>query len=107
MKTNEITQFRSEFKSIVYKKTEIIDNASYISSLEKFNKNGSHEKSILKALEQRKDLKKELTLMLKGYDYEVWKLTSKRLSVLTSKLKNANLAKEKSELEIDKLIFKL
>ncbi len=100
-------QFRKEFRSIVYQNSLMADSGKYLTSLHKWDKNDSHKKSILAALDARKELQNKLKEMLKGSTYEDWKLFSKRLSVLNSRLKNAITQKEKAESEINKLEFNL
>lgn len=102
----EIQQFRQEFKHIVYLKSEIITNTKYLTSLHAWDKNGSHQKAILKALDARKALQDEYRQCMKGTPYDDWLLFSKRLSAITTKLKAATLKKEKMEKEIENMKFK-
>lgn len=107
MTVEQQEQFRKEFKSIVYQYSEIQSSNNRLKQLHVWDKNGSHEKAILKELDTKKAIQIKLNTMLKGQDYEEWKFVSKRLSVLSSKLRNANTQKEKAEKEINKLTFQL
>ncbi len=107
MKANEQEQFRKEFKSIVYQYSELKSSMTRLKQLHIWDKNGSHQKAILKELDTRKAIQTKLAEMLKGRSYEDWKLTSKRLSILNSRIKNAITQKEKAESEIDKISFPL
>ncbi len=103
----EIQKFRQEFKHIVYLKSEIISNTKYLTNLHAWDKNDSHKKAILEALEARKALQEDYKQCMKGIPYDDWLLFSKKLSALTTKLRAATLKKEKMETEINNLKFKL
>lgn len=90
MNTQEITEFKKEFKSIVWQHSELVTNALWIKKLNAWDRNDSHKKAILKKLDERDELKKKIATMLKGKDYEWWKIMSKRIGKLESKLKTLN-----------------
>ena len=54
MTDQQIKEFRTEFKSIVYAKGLITEHNKYISKLHIWDKNGSHHSAISKALETKK-----------------------------------------------------
>lgn len=103
----EMQQFRQEFKHIVYLKSEIIANTKHLTNLHAWDKNDSHKKAILEALEIRKALQKDYKQKMKGIPYDDWLLFSKNLSALTSKYRAAAAKKENIEIEINNLKFKL
>lgn len=105
MTAEEQSQFRKEFKSIVYQKGLISANGDFLRILHAYDKNDSHKNAILKHLDKRKELQNRFKEMLKGKTYEQWKQFSRRLSALNSRLKRGNSAKERAEVEIDKLTF--
>jgi hypothetical protein len=114
MTSEQIEQFHKDFKDIISLNQLIKDNAKYLHNLHLYDKKGSHEKAILKALEQRRQLNSTLAAVLRGADYEGWKMVAKKLSLLKSKLKVATermnkaiAQKEKAEIEIDNLNFEL
>ena len=100
-------QFKKEFKSIVYQYSQIQASNNRLKQLHAWDKNGSHEKAILKELEVKRGIQSKLSIMLKGIDYEEWKSISKKLTALNSKLSRAASQKDKAELEINKLHFPL
>lgn len=107
MTTEQQEQFRREFKSIVYQYSKVQSSNNRLKQLHVWDKNGSHEKAILKELDTKKEIQTKLNRMLKGQDYEEWKFVSKRLSILNSKLRDSNIQKEKMKTEINKLTFQL
>lgn len=97
MKGITIDNFRTEFKKIVYQHSEISSSNNRLRQLHAWDKNGSHDKAILKELEVRKSLQDKRNEMLRGSTYDEWKIVSKKLSALTTKLKP--LLKKKAEIE--------
>ncbi len=82
MTADEIQEFRKQFKSIVYIKGQLIVKQQYIAQLHQWDRNDSHKKAILKALDERDTLDRSLIESLKGKSYEQWKLFSKQLSTI-------------------------
>lgn len=87
MTKEEQLQFRKEFAAIVYWKSSVKEQAQKISQLQMWDKNGSHEKAILAAVNELDRCKTELKERLKGKSYQEWRDFSKKLSLLNSKLK--------------------
>ncbi len=107
MTVEQQEKFREEFKSIVYKKGLITENATYIKNLCVWDKNDSHKAAILQATEQRVKLKEDYHQMLKGYSYEEWKIMSKQLSIFTTQLKASIKRQREAEERINQLIFSI
>lgn len=105
MDKEQIERFREEFQDILYLNSLITANNTKLKLLHTWDKNGSHTKAILRNIEERKELKAKLETQLKGKTYDEWKLFSKRLSVLTNRLRNAVSTIKKSEIEINDLTF--
>ena len=97
--------FKKEFKRIVFVFSEIKSSTLRIRNLHVWDKNGSHEKAILKELERRGELKEKLNTLLKGRTYEEWLKVSKTLTKLNSRLIAVSRNKEKIESEINSLNF--
>ena len=93
-------KFKSDFKSIVYLKSQIIDANKHIAKMTAYDKNGSHKKAIERAIEKRNLVKQEFTEKLNGELYEVWSEKSKALSLLNSKLKLITTKKQQIENQI-------
>lgn len=87
----EQEKFRAEFKHIVWLNSEIATSNGRLRNLHAWDKNGSHNKAIIKELDIKKQIQEKLKVALKGADYEEWKAVSKRLSKLTSRLKTAKV----------------
>lgn len=105
MTNEQQDQFRKDFASIVYLKSQIITTDKHLHSLHIWDKNGSHQNAIDKALVIRKKQKVQLNELLKGKDYEEWKLFSKQLSILSTRLKRISIQKETTEKALDQLKF--
>lgn len=105
MNSEEQEQFRKEFASIVYLNSCIISSGVWLKQLHAYDKNDSHKNAIIKKLDERKELKSELAIKLKGKSYEEWKTFSKRLTILNGRVRRAIVQQEKSQAEIDKLNF--
>jgi len=97
--------FKKEFKSIVYQYSLLQKNKQYLKKLHAFDKNGSHEKAILKAVSEREEIRDKLDKMLKGVKYSEWLKFSKKLTKLNSRLNN-HLSKIKEiEEELEFLLW--
>lgn len=105
MNAEQQVQFRMEFKSIVYHKGLITENTTNVKRMHAWNKNGSHEKAIVKLLDFRTTLKIKLNEMLKGKDYEEWRLFSSKLARVNQTYARAAIKLRKAEIEIENLIF--
>lgn len=101
--TDKIQQFRREFESIVWQNSQLSTNRAHLAMLHRWDRNGSHEKAILKSLDKRTELKAKLEEMLNGHSYEQWKYTSGKLSNINTRLNRAKASKEKAEAERDSL----
>ena len=101
----EIEQFRRDFASIVYLKSQIIDAKNHLAKMSRYDNNGSHEKAILKAIDKIKELKQTMQEKLKGHTYEEWQELSKKLSKHSSRLKAAISQQEKAINELNNLNF--
>jgi hypothetical protein len=81
MEAKEIEKFKNEFKTIVYLQNSALPNKKrYIAQLGNWDKNGSHDKALVKACNQLDKLRNELTVKLKGRTYEEWLKFSNTLS---------------------------
>ena len=89
MTTEEIEKFRHDFRVIVYAKQRVKDCDDYLRKLHAFDKDGSHNNAILKALDRRNELKDHYIDLLKGATYEMWLTASKKISAMKSQLKGA------------------
>ena len=67
-----IKSFRKEFATIVYIKGKLKSSKLYISKLSRYDKHDSHKEAILKAIENKDKILKELNEKLKGKTYEDW-----------------------------------
>lgn len=105
MSPSEVEQFKKEFKSIIFKNSQIADAKTKLRSLHAWDKNGSHEKAILRQLDQIEKYKDELKVLLKGKSYEEWRLMSKKITQVSGKLKTATSNKIKAEAEIESIKF--
>jgi hypothetical protein len=105
MTASEIEKFRTEFQSIVYFKGMVKEAANNISRLEAWNKGGSHDDAILKAIDRLKEIRIKLNSRLYGKSYKDWATFSKRLTVLKSKIKSSRqeTTKAKWQSEIDRM----
>lgn len=107
MTTEQQEKFCLEYKNIVYQKSLITKNLAFSKQLHAWDKNGSHQKAILKNIEQRKELNAQLRKKLKGMNYEEWKMFYRKLMVLKQKIKTVDSKKEKYQTKISELTFKL
>lgn len=105
MNCPEIEKFKAEFQTIIGLRKQLSDNAELLKKLHAWDKNNSHRESIAKHLIKRDELKNRIVVMLDGRSYDDWKKASKKLSSLKSRLKRAEQAKIKIELEILHIIF--
>lgn len=100
----EADKFKQQFQKIVYANSEVISSTNRIKQLSTWDKNGSHEKAIIKEINLRKELKERLNKLLEGKSYEEWRLASKQLTTLKSRLKKSTLQKDKLEKDINSLM---
>jgi hypothetical protein len=105
MTQEEISKWKAEYKRIVYQYSLIRDNEEKLKQLHAWDKNGSHDKAIIQRLDQRKELKEQLTEMLKGKTYDEWKLFSKHLIKVTTKYYKVVKQKEDLESTLNHLTF--
>lgn len=105
MTQEEIVKWKAEYKRIVYQYSLIRDNEEKIKQLHAWDKNGSHDKAIIQRIDQRKELKEQLTVMLKGKTYDEWKLFSKHLIKVTTKYNLTVKRKEEMESLLNHLNF--
>ena len=105
MTQKEITEFREQYNSIVYKYSQIRDNEEKLKSLHAWDKNGSHDKAIIQKLDERKRLKEELNVMLKGKTYDEWKSFSKHLSKLQTRYNELTKKRDFIFSELNHLTF--
>ena len=105
MTQEEIVKWKAEYKRIVYQYSLIRNNEEKLKQLHAWDKNGSHDKAIIQRLDQRKQLKEQLTEMLKGKTYDEWKLFSKHLIKVTSKYYKVVKQKEDLESVLNHLAF--
>jgi len=105
MTQEEIVKWKAEYKRIVYQYSLIRDNEEKLKQLHVWDRNGSHQKSIIQRLDQRTQLKEQLTEMLKGKTYDEWKFFSKFLIKITTKYYKAVKKKEDLEAELNHLTF--
>ena len=105
MTQEEISKWKAEYKRIVYQYSLIRDNEEKLKQLHAWDKNGSHDKAIIQRLDQRKELKEQLTEMLKGKTYDEWKLFSKHLIKVNTKYYKVVKQKEDLESTLNHLTF--
>lgn len=74
-------------------------------NLTRWDKNGSHENALKNALQRRDEIKEDINAMLKGHKYDDWKLLSKKITIITGRVRRAKDTLEKSELELSRLSF--
>ncbi len=103
MTTTEQEQFLKEYKAILQKRDEIKIHGQHLQNLHRWDRNGSHQSAIIKALDKRKTLQTELAAMLKGKTYEQWKAVRVKLSSLKGRLTATTNRKEKIEQDIHNL----
>jgi hypothetical protein len=103
MTPKEIEKFRSDFKSIVYLKSELIKSNNIIRNLSRYDKNGSHQKAILKAIDIRSDIKLKYNKKLDGKTYEEWFAKSKRITTIQRMIKTSIRTKDKWVSELNNL----
>ena len=85
MTAEQIQQFLVELKQIRYYKGRIKEQELWVKTMSNFNKNGSHDKAILEAVNRLNDMRDQLKLMLKGLQYSEWNEISKKLHALMNK----------------------
>ena len=109
MTEDQIKTFREEFASIVFWFGEVKSQAGVISRLESWNKGGSHDKAIIKAIDTLNSCRKKLREKLKGKSYAEWRDFSKNLTALNGKLKRSvnDATRQKWQKEIDNATFVL
>ena len=105
MDQQEIAKFREEFKKIAWLRGEVTEVETRIKMMTRWDKNGSHENALQNALQRRDEIKKDINAMLKGRNYDDWKLLSKKITIITGRVKRAKETLEKSELELSRLAF--
>ena len=101
----QIEQFRNEFKSIVYQNSQVASSNARLRQLHVWDNNGSHDKAIERELVTRDELKQKLNELLKGMDYEDWRMFSVKLSSLSARQKRATTQEENARIEINNLKF--
>ena len=97
---DHIEKFKKEFKSLVYQKGLVVQSNNRLKQLHVWDNSDSHQNAIIKELETKKNLQTKFKDMLKGVGYEDWVKTSKRLTVLQSKLKMVESRKRIIETEL-------
>jgi len=100
MTTEEQEKFKEEFRSIVWENSQVITANNYIQTLTRFDRNDSHKKVILEAIEKRDEIRKRLKEKLKGKTYKEWLEVSKKLTTLKVKLRTIQDAQEKYRLRL-------
>ncbi len=100
MTSQQIQDFRTIFKKIVYKKGLITEQNRIITRLHVYDKGGSHEKAILKAVIRLNELRDEYKSMLAGKSYDKWISFSKILSKLQSSIKSARHVETKEKIQV-------
>lgn len=101
----EIEQFRHDFRVLVYQKSIVYDRNESIKKLSRYDKNGSHEKAIVKAIANRDIESRKFNEMLKGKTYNEWKEFSKKLCILQNRLKSNQVTQKNIEDKINQLKF--
>lgn len=85
----EPVKFREDFRRIVYLKGQVVDAANGLSRLEHWNKNGSHDEAIKRAIGKLETHRAKLKDALCGKPYSAWLEASKKLSHLQQRQKRA------------------
>jgi hypothetical protein len=101
----EIEQFRHDFRVLVYQKSIVYDRNESIKKLSRYDKQGSHEKAIVKAIANRDIESNKFKEMLKGKSYDEWKEFSKKICILQKRLKAIQVSQKKYEDKINQLKF--
>ncbi len=100
METEQINKFKREFKSLTYQQGQLTDSKERLKNLSRYDKNGSHQKALLKEMKNRDDIRAKIKEMEKGVAYDEWKKISKRLTALQYKLKVVDSRKRVIENEL-------
>ena len=105
MTETEIQEFKTEFASIVHWQGMIKSQSAQLRRLEAYNKGGSHDNAILKAIDVFKSYKSKLKEKLKGKSYEEWKEFSSKISAIRGKRNRAvnDATKQKWQNQINAL----
>lgn len=94
-------EFRKQFKQIVYLKGKVVSAENKVKMFTRFDKNGSHTKAILQAIESKNRYKEAFINSLGDWTYEQWCEKSESLTKLTAKLKQSNFKKFKYSEEVN------
>lgn len=87
MTFKELTKHKLKWSKIKILKHDLDEKIIYIRVLSRYDKNGSHQKAIVKAIGMRDEVKKRLEVALGGHSYEYMMKSLQRATVL-SKRKN-------------------
>ena len=87
MTDKELQKYKSEFKIIVYIKSEIEKAKKNIKTLCAYDKNDSHKTAILRRMDQLAELRKSFKEKLNGIEYN-YMMSSLQKATLLSKRKN-------------------
>lgn len=90
MKVDELRQHKECFKHTVYLKGELYKAKMQILTMSRFDKNGSHNKAIIRAIEWRDKVKAQLEVALNGFTYEYTKLAIQKATRLSKKVNKSD-----------------
>lgn len=103
MTTIEVENFKSTYKMITQRISEIGDCKVLITKFSNWDKNGSHKNAILNAQKDKNEVQKELNILLNGKSIEEWKNTYNALNYFLLKIKKAHQKIEEASKEIEKI----
>jgi len=105
MNATQQATFAKQYKAILAKRKDWHDAKAHIQKLNVWDKNGSHQKAIVKAMDRRDIVFNELVKLLSGNGFEQWQMCRRKLTSLTQciKLCKNTDRKQKLQYELDHL----
>jgi len=85
-----ISDFKSFIKKLNNLRKQLESKNSTIVFLTRMDKNGSHDKAILKAVNKRNDVRMKYTEMLKGHPYDYWIDLNRKISNILIRINKDN-----------------
>ncbi len=90
METEQINNFKRDYKKILSLRADIKDSNTRLKKLHVWDKNGSHGKAILKEMNIGQGFKNNLSEILRGKPFEEWQKENNRLTKMLSKFKSVS-----------------
>lgn len=85
----QIIDFQLRFKNVLYLKAELHRINKHIASLTNWDKNGSHNAAILRAMDKKRAINHNLKDALGPKTYEQWSARSRKITNILAKKKMA------------------